>query len=97
MPLNEEMPTIIGGTDAIMKNVRYPEAAKNAKIEGKVFLQGVIDENGNVTEVSIFKSVNPDLDAEAMRAFSSVKFIPGKKDGKPVKVKIIIPIMFKLD
>ena len=91
------MPTIIGGSDAIIKSVRYPETAKAAKIEGKVFVQGVIDENGNVTEVSIFKGVSPDLDAEAMRAFSSVKFTPGKKDGKPVKVKMIVPIMFKLD
>ena len=96
-PFNEEMPTIIGGSDAIIKSVRYPETAKAAKIEGKVFVQGVIDENGNVTEVSIFKGVSPDLDAEAMRAFSSVKFTPGKKDGKPVKVKMIVPIMFKLD
>lgn len=96
-PFNEEMPMIIGGSDAIIKSVRYPEAAKAAKIEGKVIVQGFIDETGNVTEVSILKSVNPELDAEAMRAFQSAKFTPGKKDGKPVKVKIIMPIEFKLD
>jgi TonB family protein len=94
---NEEMPNIIGGSDAIIKNVRYPETAKAAKIEGKVIVDCVIDESGNVCETTIFKSVSPELDAEAMRAIRLVKFTPGKKDGKPVKIKMFIPIMFKLD
>lgn len=95
--LSEEMPNIIGGSDAIIKSVRYPEAAKAAKIEGKVIVDCTIDENGNVCETAIFKSVSPELDAEAMRAIRTVKFTPGKKDGKPVKIKMFIPIMFKLD
>jgi TonB family protein len=95
-PLNEEMPYIIGGMDALTKSVRYPDAAKAAKLEGKVIVEGVIDENGSVTETTIYKSVSPELDAEAIRALRSVKFTPGKKDGKAVPVKIFIPIEFKL-
>jgi TonB family protein len=97
LPPNEEVPYPIGGMEAIMKSVRYPESAKNAKIEGKVIVQGVVDENGDVVETTIFKSVSPELDAEAMRALRSVKFTPGRKDGKATRVKIFIPIMFKLD
>ena len=80
----------------MIKNVVYPISAKEAGIEGKVLVKAIIDENGNVTETSILKSVNKDCDKAAMDAIKKTKFTPGIKDNKPVKAEVIIPVMFKL-
>lgn len=88
-------PEPIGGIEEMIKNVVYPQTAKDAGIEGKVFVKAIIDEQGNVTETSIIKSVNEDCDKAAMDAIKKTKFIPGTKDNKPVKAEVVIPIMFK--
>lgn len=90
------MPEPVGGLEQMIKNVVYPQTAKDAGIEGKVFVKVIIDENGNVTETSIIKSVNEDCDKAAMDAIKKTKFTPGIKDNKPVKTEVTIPIMFKL-
>lgn len=86
----------IGGAEEMIKNVVYPASAKEAGIQGKVFVKAIIDENGNVTETSILKSVNDDCDKAAMDAIKKTKFTPGIKDNKPVKAEVTIPVMFKL-
>ena len=92
-----DMPMPIGGMEAIMKNVRYPEEAKKAGKEGKVIVMAEVDESGKIVNVSVKKSVDKFLDEAAKEAVSKVMFTPGKVSGKPVKVKVAIPIMFKLD
>ena len=92
----EEMPEPIGGMKAILEKVVYPPEAKDKKIEGKVFVLAYIDENGNVTNSEIIKSVDPLLDSAAAQAVRQVKFIPAKQKGKNVKVQVTIPIVFKL-
>ena len=89
-------PEPIGGIEAMVKNVVYPISAKEAGIEGKVLVKAIIDENGNVTETSILKSVNKDCDKAAMDAIKKTKFTPALKDKKPVKAEVVIPVMFKL-
>lgn len=93
----EEMPMPIGGMREIAKNVHYPEIAKRAGIEGRVFVKAFIDENGNVVETEIIKGIGGGCDQAALDAIEATKFKPGRKNGKPVKVQVSIPIMFKLD
>lgn len=93
----DEMPKIKGGMGELVKNIKYPEAAKKEGIMGKVFVKAVIDENGNVLKAKVVKSVNQDLDAAAVKAVKMTKFEPGVKDGKNVKAEVTIPIKFKLD
>ena len=92
----DKYPEPIGGIEAMIKNLVYPISAKEAGIEGKVFVRAIIDETGTVTETSILKSVSEDCDKAAMDAIKKTKFTPGIKDNKPVKAEVTIPIMFKL-
>ena len=92
----EQMPEPIGGIKAIQDNVRYPEIAKRAGIEGKIFVKAYIDENGNVTKTQVLKSLGAELDKAAEDAIRKTKFIPGMQDGKKVKVQVAVPIIFKL-
>jgi TonB family protein len=82
----------------IVKEVNYPEQAKKNGIQGKVFISYVVTSTGKVADVEVLESVNDLLDAEAVRVVSSMKkWSPGKKDGKAVNVKMVMPIMFKLN
>lgn len=92
----DKYPEPVGGIEAMIKNVVYPVSAKDAGVEGKVLVKAIIDEQGNVTETSILKSVNDDCDKAAMDAIKKTKFTPGIKDNKPVKAEVTIPVMFKL-
>ncbi len=75
----------------------YPELAKLAGIEGKVFLKLLIDENGNVAKAKVEKGVKDMLDEAALSAAKTAKFSPALLNDKPVKVWVFLPIAFKLD
>ncbi len=97
----EDKPVFPGGDAALMKfiadNTKYPEIAKENGIQGRVFIQFVIDKVGNVTKVTVAKGVDPYLDAEAQRVVKMLpKWSPGKQRGKPVPVTFVVPINFKL-
>lgn len=97
----EQMPSYPGGETELMKyilgNLRYPVAAKNNKIEGKVVCSCVINENGKVTDVKVEKSVDPDLDYEAKRVIENMpNWVPGKQNGKACRVKYSLPITYRL-
>ena len=92
----EQMPELIGGLGSIQKRIKYPELAKLSGIEGRVFIQFVVDENGNVLDPVVVKGIGGGCDEEAMRALSLAKFKPGKQRGETVKVKMSIPITFRL-
>jgi TonB family protein len=92
----EEMPSIIGGMKAIQEKIVYPEIAKRAGIEGKVYVLAFIDENGNVANAKILKGVGAGCDEVALDAVKQTKFTPGKQRGTPVKTQVSIPIVFKL-
>ena len=98
----EEMPEYPGGLDGlksfIVENVKYPEQAKKNKVEGKVFVSFVIDEQGNVTNAKVVRAVNPELDKEALRVVNKMeKWTPGKQKGENVKVQYTLPIQFALN
>jgi len=93
----EEMPEPIGGIEAIQSKIVYPEIAKRAGVEGKVYVLAFVDESGDVTKAVILKGVGAGLDEAALTAVKATKFKPGKQRGKPVKVQVSIPIVFKLN
>ena len=97
----EDKPIFPGGDAALMKfigdNTKYPEIAKENGIQGRVFIQFVIDKKGAVTKVQVAKGVDPYLDAEALRVVRLLpNWSPGKQRGKPVPVTFVVPINFKL-
>jgi protein TonB len=92
----EDLPEPIGGIGAIQALVVYPEIAKRAGVEGTVYVEAFVDENGNVTRTTVVKGIGAGCDEAAMAAVQKVKFKPGKQRGKPVKVRMSIPIRFKL-
>jgi protein TonB len=92
----EEMPEPIGGIAAIQSKIVYPEIAKRAGVEGRVYVLAFVDETGTVTKVETIKGLGAGLDEAALNAVKQTKFKPGKQRGKPVKVQVSIPIIFKL-
>lgn len=93
----EQMPELIGGITSVQQLINYPEMALNAGIEGRVVVQFVIDEEGNVNEPVVVRGIGGGCDEEAVRAVSQAKFIPGKQRGKPVRVRYSLPVTFRLD
>lgn len=98
----EEMPSFRGGDlnafrQYIKENTRYPEAAAEVGIQGKVQVSFVIETDGSVGRVRVIRSVDPILDKEAVRVVkSSPKWTPGKQRGKAVRVGYTIPVVFFL-
>ncbi len=92
----EEMPELIGGLAALQRKIRYPVIARKAGVEGRVILQFIIDEQGRVSESKVVRSIGAGCDEEALRALQTMHFRPGKQRGKPVKVKMSLPVTFRL-
>jgi len=92
----EEMPEPVGGIKAIQEKIIYPEIAKRAGVEGKVYILAFVDESGNVTKAQVLKGIGAGCDEAALDAVLKTKFKPGKQRGKPVKVQVSIPVIFKL-
>lgn len=99
----ETMPQFQGeGIEAfrayIQKNVTYPQLALENGISGIVYVSFVINRRGELTNISILRSVDPSLDEEVIRALKAApKWEPGKQRGKPVNVSFSIPIRFILN
>jgi protein TonB len=92
----EEMPAPIGGLKSIQQKIVYPEIAKRVGVEGKVFVKAFVDETGTVTSAEIVKGIGAGCDEAAIDAVLQTKFSPGKQRGRPIKVQVTIPIVFKL-
>lgn len=98
----EDQPEFPGGMPAfyefVSKNMKYPAQARRMGIEGRVFVQFVVDKDGSVTEVKAVKGIGAGCDEEAERVLRmSPKFKPGKQRGRAVKVRMVLPIIFKLN
>lgn len=92
----EVMPEPEGGMATIVKKIKYPEIARMANIQGKVYVLAFIDEKGNCTEVKVIKGIGGGCEEAACEAVKSTKFKPGKVAGAAVKVKLSLPIEFKM-
>lgn len=97
----EQMPEFPGGMKELLKflqdNLKYPENAMKNNVQGRVIVQFVVEKDGTLTEFKVARSVDPDLDAEALRVLQTMpKWKPGMQRGKIVRVKFIVPVSFKL-
>ena len=98
----EQMPEFPGGAQALFgfvaKNIRYPKAAEDAGIQGRVIVTFVVMKDGSIGEVKVAKGVSPELDGEAVRCVKSMpKWKPGMQKGQAVNVKYTMPLSFRLD
>ena len=97
----EQMPEYPGGPSALLEylatNIRYPESAEKAGIQGRVIVTFVVMKDGSISNAKIVKSVSPELDEEALRVLSAMSnWSPGMQNGKAVNVKYAVPISFAL-
>lgn len=97
----ETMPYFPGGQELLLKylavNIKYPASAVKAKKQGRVIVTFTVRKDGSVTHAKIAKSIDPELDAEALRVVRGMpKWIPGTQLGKPVNVKYALPVKFSL-
>ncbi len=97
----EETAAPVGGMGAfyayVGKKIKYPAQAKRMGIEGKVFVEFVIEKDGSITDVKAIKGIGAGCDEEAVRILQSApNWKPGKQRGKPVRQKMVLPISFKL-
>lgn len=99
--VTEVMPAYPGGFSACMKflseNLKYPKEAVEKGIQGRVVVQYIVNEDGNISNIKVLKGCYPSLDAEAVRVIASMpKWTPGMQKGKAVAVKYTMPVVFSL-
>lgn len=97
----EEKPEPTGGYSSfyeyVSKNLHYPGRARQLGIEGRVFIQFVVEKDGSLTDIQVVKGIGGGCDEEAVRVISQApKWNPGKQRGRPVRVRMILPVVFKL-
>ncbi len=97
----DEMPQFPGGPsklfEYIAKNIRYPAEAEKAGVVGRVIVSFVVEKDGSVSNAKVVRSINPALDAEALRVINGMpKWTPGKQNGEATRVKYVVPVNFRL-
>lgn len=98
----EDKPTFPGGDGAMYKylgkSIDYPSQARRMGIEGRVFVQFIVGKDGAIREVQAIKGIGAGCDEEAVRVIKAMpKWKPGKQRGRPVQVRMVLPVFFKLN
>ncbi len=94
--LVEQMPELIGGLESLQRNVRYPERALRANIQGRVYVQFIVNERGEVENPQVIRGIGGGCDEEALRVVSQARFKPGMQRGRPVRVQYNLPVIFMI-
>ncbi|MCC5940911.1 MAG: energy transducer TonB [Balneolaceae bacterium] len=94
--LVEQMPELIGGLQELQRQVRYPERALRAQIQGRVYIQFIVNERGEVENPRVIRGIGGGCDEEALRVVSNAKFVPGMQRGRPVRVQYSLPVVFMI-
>lgn len=92
----ENMPKLKGGMAALQKNVKYPEMARKAGIEGTVYVQFVVSKKGIPKDLKVVRGIGAGCDQAAVNAIKKARFTPGMQRGRPVPVRMSIPVRFHL-
>lgn len=92
----DELPVLVGGLEGLHRRVRYPEAAVRAGIQGRVYVQFVVDESGRVVDPQVVRGIGGGCDEEALRVIAQARFEPGRLDGRPVRVQQTLFVRFRL-
>lgn len=92
----EQMPELVGGLAALQQQIRYPEMARRAGIQGLVVVQFIVNERGETESHIILRGIGGGCDEEALRVVRNARFSPGLQRGRPVRVQYHLPVMFRL-
>lgn len=92
----EEMPELKGGIAGLQQEITYPEEAAENGVEGRVIVQFEVTKTGDVENARVLRGVSETLDEEALRVVRDAQFEPGRQQGEPVRVKMSLPITFRL-
>ena len=100
--VSDAMPEYPGGPNEMMRyiqeNIKYPQSAKDNKIEGRVFVSFVVEKDGSITNAAVIRGIDKECDAEALRVVSSMpKWTPGQHKGEVVRTQFTIPIIYKFN
>lgn len=93
----EEMPKLIDGMKSIQSKIEYPTMARRAGIEGRVTVQFIVNESGDVENAQVVRGIGGGADEEALRVVRQAKFEPGMQRGKPVRVRYALSVNFRLE
>jgi protein TonB len=98
----EQQPEPVGGLkafyDYVAKNLKYPVLARRNLIEGRAYIEFVVEKDGSLTDVKILKGIGGGCDEEAVRIIKNApRWKPGKQRGRPVRVKMVLPVLFQLE
>ena len=93
----EQMPAYEGGDAALLKylreNLKYPDKTKDRGVQGRLVIGFIVEKDGSLTDVKVLRPVDIDLDAEVLRLVKGMpKWIPGRQNGKRVRVRYLLPI-----
>jgi periplasmic protein TonB len=89
-------PAMNGGAAALYSRITYPEMARNARIQGRVVIEFIVDRQGNVRDARVIRGIGGGADEEAVRALSSMTFTPGVQGGRVVEVRMRQIVTFRL-
>lgn len=98
----EQMPSFPGGSEALFnylsENITYPKDCEDVCVQGRVIITFIVEKDGSITNAEVVKSVHPSFDEEALRVVKAMpRWIPGKQNGKNIRVKYSIPVSFCLE
>ena len=91
-----QRPQIMGGAGSFYLSIDYPEEARRRGIQGRVILDFIVDTEGQTQDVRILKSLHPSCDSSAVAALMRTRFVPGKRNGEPIPVRMRLPVRFQL-
>lgn len=92
----EKMPHLIGGLAGLEKKITYPKLAKKAGIEGRVYIEFIVNKHGDVKDPKVVRGIGGGCDTEALKVVKKAHFTPGMERGRPVNVRYSMPVIFKL-
>lgn len=92
----EQMPELKGGLASLQREVRYPERALRANIQGRVLVQFIVNERGEVEDPFVTRGIGGGCDEEALRVVKTAEFTPGMQRGRPVRVQYQLPVFFRI-
>jgi len=93
----EEMPELIGGLKGIQRRISYTDEARRNRIEGRVYIQFVVNRRGVPVDFVVTQELGAGLDKVAVRAISKARFRPARRYGCPLPVKMSLPVTFRLN
>lgn len=96
LEFSEQMPEIEGGIGSYYLNIEYPRAAIEAGVHGRLILSFVVEPDGRPTQIEVSRPLHPLCDSSAVRALRRTRFVPGRQNGEPVRVRMRLPVHFKI-